>query len=327
MQIKYNYVFYLENTSYIAACINDIKNRDNTIIRFSIYNSESRFLNLIYKIHHSQRINRFINIPLKKVWYRLCTSFCFRNDNPICFIFDARWLQYDYVVDYVKYLKSNYNKSKIICYYIDLVKNYNKLAQPDNVKIYADEVLAYDLQDSKKYSLIYRPTFYSKIDVQESNLIDSDIFFVGYAKDRLDTIISIYEKCSSMGLVCDFHIIGVEKEKQLYPEKIHYNQYLNYSDCLAHISHTKCVLEVMQTGAVGYTLRLWEAIAYDKVLMTNNKSILESDFYVPGKIIFTDNLTISESIAEASEISYPENIKYKISPDAFLSFIDDLLNR
>lgn len=57
--------------------------------------------------------------------------------------------------------------------------------------------------------------------IDQDDLDNSDVFFVGANKGRLRLLLSIYDKLSNAGLKCDFFICGVEKkikyfEKGLY---------------------------------------------------------------------------------------------------------------
>lgn len=44
---------------------------------------------------------------------------------------------------------------------------------------------------------------------------------------------------------------------------------------------SNCILEVLATGQSGATLRYYEAVCYNKKLLTNNKNIVNLPFYNP----------------------------------------------
>ena len=78
---------------------------------------------------------------------------------------------------------------------------------------------------------------------------------------------------------CDFNIMGLPKgEKRIsginYPDIL-----FSYTENIQHILKTKCILEIMQDNADGFTPRLWESIIYDRHLLSNNKNIASSIFY------------------------------------------------
>ena len=110
--------------------------------------------------------------------------------------------------------------------------------------------------------------------------------FCGAAKKRYSSIIQSYKVFKEAGLRCDFMV------SRLLPGQnkiagIDYIKYLiSYKDYLRHVMRSDFILEIMQGNATGYTLRTWEAILYDKVLLTDNKAILKAPFYNKDQFIY-----------------------------------------
>ena len=50
---------------------------------------------------------------------------------------------------------------------------------------------------------------------------------------------------------------------------------------LQFIQESRCILEIVKNGQVGFTMRTMEALFFERKLITNNLEILEADFYVP----------------------------------------------
>ena len=125
---------------------------------------------------------------------------------------------------------------------------------------------------------------------KSENLATSDVFFIGSDKGRLPKLISIYEKLSMAGLKCDFYIIGVPEDKQLYKDAIAYNKKISYEEVLQHVYATKCVLEVLQGNETYISIRTLEALQYHKKLLTENKKIKSYNFYDPQLIqVFSES--------------------------------------
>ena len=106
---------------------------------------------------------------------------------------------------------------------------------------------------------------------------------------------------------------------------IHYIENMSYKENLQHIKKCKFILELQQRGAVGPTLRTWEAICYNKYLITNNISIKESHFYDKKfvALILSDGIDFGD--IECDE-QYINTYKRFISPRNFLAFISEKLN-
>ena len=84
----------------------------------------------------------------------------------------------------------------------------------------------------------------------------------------------------TIDLRCEFYIAEVKEEERIYGlEGIHYIKYMKYSKTLELISRSKCLLEVVQEGQVGSTMRSMEALVYRKKLLTNDKSIKSQEYF------------------------------------------------
>lgn len=169
-----------------------------------------------------------------------------------------------------KEIKKNNTQCKIIVYFWNFIDNHNKnILEDTNV----DEFWTFDRQDSRKYKLKYNPQFYTKaVKIKNHKNKTNDIVFLGRPKDRKNEIIEINNKMKEKGLVTNFKII--ENEKDFVP----YDKYLEM------LSDTKCILDYNQKGQCGLTLRPMEALFLEKKLITNNKDIINYDFYNPNNI-------------------------------------------
>ena len=68
-----------------------------------------------------------------------------------------------------------------------------------------------------------------------------------------------------------------------------YIQLIDYNQILDELQKFDTVLEVVQPGQVGVTLRYYEAITYNKKLITNNEMVKKLPFYNPDYMfVFCD---------------------------------------
>ena len=150
-----------------------------------------------------------------------------------------------------------------------------------------------------------------------------DVYFCGFAKTRYPIINNLYKKLTSQGLKCDFHLMN-------YPDNedkvagIHYNEApFSYEKNIQHVLNSRCILEIMQENADGFTPRVWESIIYDRHLLTNNRSLFNSEFFNEKNMHFVESNDIMSWINESAESSFKE--KNRLSPIHLLYFIDNLL--
>ena len=250
------------------------------------------------------------------------------KEDKVCFVFFRTW----FLAGLLKYgfatlLKHQYPNCKIVFYIQDQVSVSG--IPIELLKDNSDLVIYYDKKDALKYDGLYYNVPYSAIDEFKvpSNKISSDVYFVGYAKDRYWDIIEAYEKLSSEGLICDFNIMGVPKENRLYEDDINYENVLSYEENLKKAGKARCILEIIQKGSQGNTLRTYEAIMLDKILLSNNQDLKESDLYDARYMqIYTDIREV-----DIDKIQMQKNVQYRdkdrLYPEKFLDFIEQILKR
>lgn len=326
---KYNFVYFLEGFfEFNRMVFAEIGKRPNVKTIFEFY-PKNKFMRLLYQLQHSMTTNKFFSLPFKSLWF----DSYFKNDfedpsKPIVFIFNARLLAYDYIREYAAWLKKKYPNCKLVVNYIDIVKTWPDCAKPDAIRHLFDMMISYDKDDAKKYNMEYHPTVYSEVKIDKPNETPvTDVFFVGGAKNRMKTILETYDALENAGLNCYFYVMDARPPYKQERRGIHYfdDIWLPYEKCIQFVQNTKCVLEIMQQGAKGETLRVWEAITYGKMLLTNNQAIKESKFYSSDyvSLISEDGEIDVEKIKNF--VSGPNPFKDQITPDKLLTFIAEKL--
>lgn len=322
-KLKYKYVV-VGSSGYYDVAYHNIKNLDHIHYMSNLYHDvQSKLSRSIMRLTFSPKVNKYIRHPFKEYTFpKVIDCSLFENDN-VCFLFFE--YQYLYVSsDYLNYLRNKCKNAKIVLILNDIVAS-NSLFNIEKMKQDCDIILTYDQGDAKKYDLIYHTTPYSYIPIAENlSLKDSDFYFCGLAKTRYNTIFDIYYKLKSKGLKCDFHIYKLHKSKRLYDEGLVYDTPLTYIENLQHVKNTKCILEIMQEGADGFTPRLWESIMYDKHLLSNNTMLSSSPFFIENNI---HNIASIDNVCEwiNTPAKYNQNLKDSLSPENLLHFVDALL--
>lgn len=298
--LRYNYVYF--NTSYLKYGKTD-PNEYNTICLKDAYDLPGvkvistpldhfpYIIRLMYGLHHLKRSNKFFPLPFKKLWY----PFIFKNDfddsKPICFVVSTNTLP----LDYLYYLKNKYPTCRIVKIHRDLQKIAFEL-NPDytesNIKSVFDFRMSIDQEESEKYGMVFFHEIESKINIAESKKYPlCDVFFAGKAKDRIPKLIEAYDIFSAAGLKCYFYITNAEpNQMQLRDGVVYSNKLMSYIDMLGCSMNSKCLLDINQEGALGFTSRFLEAVIYNKLLVTDNPSVLNSKYYNSDYIQYVDNV-------------------------------------
>ena len=315
----FNYVVFGYANDFYTIPYDDVNHLDCARYLCKPIDSDNRLLTFLYKVHFSGLLNRKFEMPFKSIWNPLMFRNTFKDGRPICFVFFIRRC---YLLKYglMEHLKKLYPDAKFVCHYQDLVAHCNDVKVED-IKAKFDLVLSFDQQDAKEYGLEYYPLVYSDYKVPENPAIKkSDIYFVGKAKDRLDDIIGAFERLSEAGLKCDFHITGVPEDKRRLQDKIRYCDKMPYIENLQRIKATDCLLEVMQKGGHGYTLRACEAIMFDRKLITNNPEVKTAPFYSAEAISVFDSAEDMDIEFVKAAAPFDYNYKDRLSPAHMLQY-------
>lgn len=280
---------------------------------------------ILCRLNFSKKVNQRIHTPFARLVFPWLYPHHFDGQRPLCFLFFGN-VQYVYQTSYLDYLRKRYPDVKIVLYMQDLIKRNTEL-DFEKVRDKFDLILSYDKGDSEQYGLLFHPTPMSYVDVEPNEAIkDSDIYFCGYAKNRYDEILEVYHHCRKYGLRCDFNVMGLsETDKKV--EGVNYPTHsFDYVENLQHVVKSRCVLEIMQKNADGFTPRLWESIMYDKHLLTNNQRVEVSDYYLPENMHIynsVDIAAIKDWIKDAA--IYPAQLKQSLSPLHLMEFVDKAL--
>lgn len=249
------------------------------------------FLRPFFKLHTSGKLNSIIEMPFKTIWRRYFLNKKLLKDiarfKTIYFLLgDTLRLVLDSKL--IGFLRKRFPGCKIIYVFPDKVASY--LSEIEKKTSFSDFVSSFDLVctfnklDAARYDIVLqKPCIYFSF--HDSPAISYDAVFIGKEKGRLNKLINLYDLLEINGFNCCFYIIGVSKKDQIKRPGIVYRKYLPYEEVLKIDSSSKCIVNIVQDGASGITLRDYEAIGMNKVLITNNINIKSYPFYTDKKVI------------------------------------------
>lgn len=322
--MKYHYVVFGCKQEYFSIMFKDAVDKLGVeyIANPIAYNHYNWFLKSLYSIHHYEYFNWPKELPLKKLWYPL--YYKKKQYQPICFVFMMDWCKSKYKPLF-KLLRKRYLDCKLVLYLEDIIASRKGCFEFGILKEF-DEIYTYDKGDADQYHIKYYPTFMSKLDLPVKQSDKTNCCFWGIEKDRRLIINEIYDFLTSNGLLCDFLVTRCGDIKALSNGIKTSKRERSYISYLQAIVNTDCIVEIMHSSAVGYTLRTWEALLYGKVLLTNNKSMVNASFFNSKQIIvFDDPKCINiERLRKMIGEKYSFNID-SISPVHFFEMLDTSL--
>lgn len=256
----------------------------------TIYRDIHGISKLFFKLEHR------LNSGNKSQWYNSEWSEHVSDYNVII-LFDA----FD-DSDIVEYICRKAPNTRLIIYYYNMIKRVELL---DRIKTLDCEIWSFDKNDAIKYKLKYNPQFYfRKIDFDGDVLRNfdykSDVFFVGKDKNRLSSLMNIDMQLQNNGVRTKFIVVGDRQQRYTSKQKNYLGKHISYAECIEYVKHTKCIFDMVQKGQKGMTLRVVEAMFFNKKLITNNDNILYMDFYDSQNIyvIGHDNRSMSDFILQ-----------------------------
>lgn len=319
----HNFVI-IGSTGYSKVGFYDVASLQNSRYFSRMSEGLTSKIDLIFqRLTFSEKVNKIVTGLFSKHTFSRLFPFCFVEDKPLVFIFLGQ-TQTLYQSGYIDYLREHFPRSKMVLYMIDLISRNKKLNFQESRNLF-DIIISYDKGDCKKYGLDFWPTPYSLYPVPDSPDIEPiDVYYCGNAKMRGTLIFDTYRRCKAFGLKCKFFVTAAPEKMRIEASDIVYDHYISYVENLQYVKKAKCILEVMQANADGFTPRLWESIMYDRHLLTNNASLAASPYYIPTAMHSLDDI---ENIREWVDkpLSIDKANKESLSPVHLLHFIDDKL--
>lgn len=131
-------------------------------------------------------------------------------------------------------------------------------------------ICTFDPNDAKRFGLELHTQFF-RMDIEIQSLpVLYDFYFLGFDKGRQGVLDEIKHRLQ--GYKCEFIVV----------HKL--DDYIDYRDNLSNATRSRCLVEVVQDGQSGLTLRPLEAMALGKKLLTNNTAIKYSPLYNPQNV-------------------------------------------
>jgi hypothetical protein len=213
----------------------------------------------------------------------------------------------------LQFLKSKTNN--FIAYYWDTMAFF-----PRKKKImpFFDKIYSFDNEDCKNYNLELLTNFYYY--EPQPVATENTLFCISHLEKRR------YELFNRMGKYLEENNIkfrfmtkqSVEKLKSPYIEYM--KDSLPYPEMLKLLNHYAVILDIAKPNQAGLSFRIFESLGMNKKIITNNKAVIEYDFYNPNNILVIDfeNINIPKSFFETPFKPIDEAIKQKYHLRSFI---------
>lgn len=221
-----------------------------------------------------------LRLPFQNVWYQDLKT---EIQNAEMVVVHITYLSLQTCV----YINKINPDAKVIAWYWNPVKQNVK---PKYISGNCEK-WSFDPEDCKKYGLKFNHQYYFKSLICEKREIKYDIFFAGSDKGRGRILTEIFWACKSFGIKTKF-LVTEPKCEEIPAEII--SESVSYECIRENVACSKAVLEIVQNGQSGPTLRTMEALFNSKKLITNNRAIVNEAFYDEKNIFIIGERTLEQ---------------------------------
>ena len=285
---------------------------------------------LLKKVLFSNKVNSIVNIPCKNMFYKFIPKIIDLKEEYSVIIPTAALNKIN--LSYLRYIKQKYYNINFILLLIDSMEADSPHLKYAKGKIFDDIwdlKLSFDRNDSIKFKFQYFGyCYYSSFDFVGPSKIYSDIYYIGADKGgRGELIGKIYNHFTNNNLQCNFKIFS-RNIKFVYGTNLKtIKKSIDYRDVVADVKSSNCILEILQNNQQTQSIRYFEAIVYNKKLLSNNPHLSELPMYDARYMRYIEKPEDIDWkwVKKREPINY--NYKNEFSPIHLLDFIEDYFNK
>ena len=226
------------------------------------------------------------------------------------------------------HLKIKKYTHKYICYLYDSVDRCPVEHLLDGV---FDEIYSFDKEDIKKYGFkeITNYNYLEKQSKSNPTEIKNQVLYVASFDNRLDTVMKLKEAFEKIKVSHRFIIVGKKtslfKIKKLFSQAIKgielRRKRIDQEGLKNLYRETNVVLDIVRENQSGLSFRIFEAMAFEKKIITNNKNVLYYNFYNPNNIcvIQNDDFNFDKTFFESAYEPLSEEIYQSYTIDYWVT--------
>ena len=149
------------------------------------------------------------------------------------------------------------------------------------ISAFGDNVFTYDPVDAEeqRWNLTYQ--YYSNKSPAYKEEIKYDVFLILYNKGREKKAVQLYDYLKQRHIKCLFFLNGIRPDfaDKNPREGIIYNNVISYEEIIEYVKRSRVIVELCQANQGANTLRAFEAVVYDRKIITDNRNIIRFPYY------------------------------------------------
>ena len=199
-----------------------------------------------------------------------------------------------------------------------------------------DKIYSFDDKDIEKHGF-ERLTNYNYLPFlsqEKQNPSEDALYITSYDKKRIKQLDVLSQKFEELRLKFDLYVIGKKSWKNQLMKPFSKNKIvftrkrINHENLPEFYKRTKVILDLMRENQYGLSFRVFEAMALEKKIITDNEKIKNYDFYNPNNILVLnkDFSNITKEFFETPYQSLPEEIYKKYTLEKWVERVFNLEN-
>lgn len=200
-------------------------------------------------------------------------------------------------------------------FYFDAISNFPK--KVGLIPLF-EKVFSYEKDDVKTYKLEFITNYIYDFECSLDENLEHKIFNISSYDERFTQLRELANYLKNHAI--NYNII-VRKERIIADELVSIvPEYLPLEEVKRLLLKSEILLDIQKSNQKGLSFRVFEALGYEKKLITTNKYVAEYDFYSPHNILIIDpeNIQIPESFLEATYKTIPTAILYPYTLEGWI---------
>lgn len=246
------------------------------------------------------------HLPFASIWFEPTVL---KDTADKVFVFESLVTR-----SYMKWLTQKKKNADIAVWYWNIVKN---TIPPKAIKDLQCSLWSFSRVDCEKYNLRFNPPPYFKEMAYRSDKEIVDICFVGKDKGRLEQVLKWEGIFKEQGFSTEFIITP----NHPYEKNPNYSKPISYKQSVEVSARSKAIFDYIEIDNSGQSMRVMEGVFTHKKIITNNKLIVDYDFYCPENF-FIINVDPIENLHKFMDTPYrepSEEVKLRYDFDNFVS--------
>ena len=230
----------------------------------------------------------------------------------------------------LEYMKKSTNRFITFLY-----DNLDRFPVQDKLHFF-DKIYSFDDKDIEKHGF-ERLTNYNYLPFlsqEKQNPSEDALYITSYDKKRIKQLDILSQKFEELRLKFDLYVIGKKSWKNQLIKPFSKNKIvftrkrINHENLPEFYKRTKVILDLMRESQYGLSFRVFEAMALEKKIITDNEKIKNYDFYNPNNILVLnkDFSNITKDFFETPYQSLPEEIYKKYTLEKWVERLFNLEN-